>query len=246
MKKKAAIVLGAVLLVVVVLVVVWTTSVDSAVEMAIEYYGSEALGTPVTVDSVEIRTAQGKGTIRGLRVAQPDGYGTGDAIAVAEIVLDLDTGSLVDGDPYVVSLVSFTGPEVAYVMAEDGSSNLKALQANLADAEEAEESPAAGATAETPVRLRIDRLEIADGRIEADMTALGIGTANATLPPITMTHVGGRAGAPPEELAASIGTNLVGHVLHAVATSTIGRRVQQLFDKDAKGVRSMLDSLFHR
>ena len=67
---------GIVLAILLAVVVVWRTSVDRFVARGIEYYGSEVLGTTVTVDSAEIVISEGRGSIRGLRIAQPrDGRG---------------------------------------------------------------------------------------------------------------------------------------------------------------------------
>jgi hypothetical protein len=247
--KKIWIALGVVVALVVVLAVLVITSLDRVVAMAIEHYGSVALGTALRVGSVSIEPARGKGTIEGLQVAQPAGYGPGDAIAVEEITLDLDEGSLASGSPYVISLVRVAEPRVAFVMHEDGSSNIKALQAHVARYGEAVEgAPDAPAPADegAGVLLRVDRLEFEGGWIEADLTALRIGRAEVRLPPMHIDGLGGAAGAPPGDIAAAVGTRYLAHVLTTVAQSTIGRRLDQLLDEGSSGVRKLLDSLFPR
>ena len=47
------------------------TSLDAIVERAIERYGSEITGTAVRVSSVDISLTSGRGTVRGLTVANP-------------------------------------------------------------------------------------------------------------------------------------------------------------------------------
>jgi hypothetical protein len=56
--------------------------------------GTEIVGTRVRVDSVDIELAAGRGTIRGVRVANPEGYSDADAISLAEIELAIDARSL--------------------------------------------------------------------------------------------------------------------------------------------------------
>ena len=56
------------------------------------------------VDSVDIELAAGKGTIRGVRVANPEGYSSDDAIALAEIELAIDARS-VGEQPFRVTRV---------------------------------------------------------------------------------------------------------------------------------------------
>lgn len=230
---------------VLLVVVVWTLSVDRAIASSIEYYGSQALGTRVRVGSVSLSTAEGKGVIRQLRIAQPEGFGEGDAVVVGEITLGLDPASLVSGDPIVITLVRVVQPEVHYVIRKDRSTNLAALQANL-------DRYAATGAAEPPprddagTRLRIVRLEIEGGRAEADLTDLGIGRAEVPLTSLQMDDLGGTSGQPPGQIGARIGSRFMTRTLTTIAESTIGRRLRQLFDQGGQEVRGMLDALFPR
>lgn len=229
----------------ILLIVVWTLSVDRAIASSIEYYGSQALGTQVSVGSVSLTTAEGRGTIRDLRIAQPSGFGPGDVIVVTEITLEIDVASLVSGDPYVVELVRIAGPEVNYVIRQDRRTNLAELQANLARDESAPSSQPAP-DGEPEARLRVVRLEIEDGRVEADMTALGIGRAEVALEPLYMDDLGGAAGASPGQIAQSVGSRFIATTLTRIAQSTVGRRLEQLFDQGSREVRGLLDALFPR
>lgn len=245
-RKTARVVAIALVAGVVLLAIVWTLSVDRAIGASIEYYGSRALGTSVRVGSVSLATAEGRGTIRDLRIAQPEGFGAGDVIVVDEITLQIDPASLLDGEPYVVPLVRIAGPRVHYVILKDRSTNLGALQQNLersASAEEPREPPPADVVES---RLRIVRLEIEAGRVEADMTALGIGRAEVELAPLRMDDLGGAAGTSPGRIAQRVGSRFITTTLTKIAQSTIGRRLEQLFDQGSREVRGMLDALFPR
>jgi len=229
----------------ILLVVVWTLSVDHAIATSIEYYGSQALGTRVSVGSVSLSTAEGKGIIRNLRIAQPEGFGSGDAVVVEEITLAIDPASMVSGDPYVINLVRVAGPEVQYVIHRDRRTNLAALQENL------DRYAAAGPAAPAPsddaeTRLRIVRLEIEGGRAEADLTDLGIGRAEVPLTSLQMDDLGGASGQRPGKIGARIGSRFITVTLTTIARSTVGRRLQQLFDQGGREVRGMLDALFPR
>jgi len=220
-----------------------TLSVDHVAMRSIERYGSEALGTEVSVDDVTIRLAEGHGRISGLRVAQPDGFGAGDALAFGEIVLDFDVSSLADGDPYVLEVVRVADPVVFYVRREDGTSNVDVIQRNLAGADEtgarvgASEAPSV--ESEDTLRLRIDRLEVAGGRIVADVRAAGVGEREANLPPIGVNGVGGKLGLPPEELATHIGRRFVSHALASVAAASVG----DLVKRSGRELGGLLDKL---
>jgi hypothetical protein len=241
--KKWRLLLGAGVFVLVALVIVWTTSVDYALERAIEQYGSEALGVPVRVGSVTIWATQGKGTIRGLQIGQPDGFGSGDAAAFEEITLDLDIESLISGNPYRIELARVAAPQVAYVVAADGTSNLKALQRNL------ERYSASGETSKAPdgepsdLRLRIDRLEIERGRIDADLGRVGLSRSTANLPAMHFRDLGGAKGAPPGQIASQVGMRFLAQTLTTVANSAIGSSLDQVLKQGTKTVRGLLDKL---
>jgi hypothetical protein len=223
--------------------VVWITSIDRTVERAIEDYGSEALGTRVSVASVTIRLGRGEGTIRGLRIDQPDGFGPGAAASFDEITIDLGVDSLVSGDPYVVELARVAAPEVAYVVRKDGRSNLSVLQENLeryAGSGEVDEAPGGEPS---DLRIRIDRLEIEGGQIEGDLTAAGLGRLTAKLPSMRGERLGGSRGAPPGEIAAIVGARFMAHTVSAVATSAIGRTLNDVVGEGTKAVRGLLDRL---
>src|SRR5262245_66584381 len=88
----AATAIGIVLLAGAAAYLLW--SLDARVARAIEAQGTQIFGTPVRVDSVDIELAAGRGTIRGIRVANPEGYSSGDAIRLAAIELAIDARSL--------------------------------------------------------------------------------------------------------------------------------------------------------
>jgi len=247
--RAAWIVGGVAALIVVALVIAWNLSADRMVAAAIEYYGTEMLGTPVTVDSVTIRAGRGKGTIEGLRVAQPSGYGSGAAISVREMTLEIDTASLVSGDPYVVSRIHVGQPEVNFVIDAERRSNLQVLQENVARYASAQESDAAEPDESEPAaeaRLRIGRLEVEKGVVSADLSAVGLGRAGAVLRSFRADDVGGASGAPPSSVASELGSRFLAHVVTSIAESTVGKHIEKLLDEGSRGVRRLLDSLFPR
>jgi len=241
--KKWKLLLGLVTLLLVALVVVWTTSVDYALERAIEDYGSEALGVPVRVGSVTIRATQGKGTIRGLRIGQPEGFGRGDAASFEEIVLDLDVESLISGDPYRIELARVAAPEVTYVVGADGQSNLKALQRNLERYSASGDAAAAPDGEPTDLRLRIDRLEIERGRVDADLARVGLPSSTTNLPAMHFRDLGGAKGAPPGQIASQVGMRFLAQTLGTVANSAIGSALDQSVKQGTKTIRGLLDKL---
>ena len=104
---KRTLLLSGAAVVIVLLGALWLlySSLDFVVKEAIEKYGSQATGTSVRVASVSISLTSGRGTLRGVRIANPPGFSSGDAFAFGEVTLEIDVGTVTD-DP-----VGARGPE---------------------------------------------------------------------------------------------------------------------------------------
>ena len=91
--KKLGIVL-VILAVVAGVAVFWLNrNIDGLVQAAIEKYGSEMTRAKVSVASVEIKPADGRGVIRGLTIGNPAGFKTAHAVRAAEIEVAIDLAS---------------------------------------------------------------------------------------------------------------------------------------------------------
>jgi hypothetical protein len=213
------------------------SSLDGIVKAAIERYGSEILGTPVRVASVSIQLGEGRGSIHGLRIANPRGFASGDAVSFGEITLDLDVDSLRARDPIVISLVRVGEPFVLLATDAEGYTNLQAIQENTASyagsgmATESDPEPSEG----PPILLVIRRLSIAGGRVAADLTATGGKATEVKLPPLNLSKVGGSKGASPGELGTQVATAFVESTLTAVARSQIHKQLDGLIDQKLEG-----------
>ena len=69
------------------------SSLNELVASAIESSGSEVTGTRVSVSGVDISLREGRGSIRGLRIANPAGF-SGDAVSFSDITIVIDTFSM--------------------------------------------------------------------------------------------------------------------------------------------------------
>lgn len=158
--KKPLIGVGIILLLLVIVVVFVGSNLDSIVKSAIEKYGTQALGADVSVGSVELDVAEGRGTIRNLTVDNPEGYSRSDALSFGELTVKFDYKSR------TVELVRAAAPEVNVEM-KGSSNNFEALLAGM-DGGEPSEAPEASEPAD-PITLKIDRIEIEAAR--ATMTS---------------------------------------------------------------------------
>jgi uncharacterized protein involved in outer membrane biogenesis len=104
-------------------------SLDAQIASAIRRYGSEMTGVPVGLSSAHVAIADGRGTLRGLIVGNPDGFKTKYALSLGEISMTLDIGSLTT-DVIRIKELTLIKPEVTYEYASSGS-NLEVLQRNI-------------------------------------------------------------------------------------------------------------------
>ncbi|MCP3962052.1 MAG: hypothetical protein GY719_29775 [bacterium] len=131
-------------------------NLDAIVEGAIEKIGTKALGVEVAVGAVELKLEEGRGSIRGVEVANPAGYSAGNALSFGELTLEIDKAS------GAVVLVRAAAPEIL-VETKGESNNIETLLAGLSS-----DAPPAESEVETeagePLSLRIDRVEIEAAR----------------------------------------------------------------------------------
>jgi len=222
------------------------TSLDAIVERAIERYGSEITGTAVRVDAVESALTSGRGTVRGLRIANPKGFSSSDTFHLGEITLQIDIGTLRES-PVVIDEIRIAEPQVRFEVNETGATNIDAIRKNAeshqpADAAPApkREEPAADAEAGEPLRLRIRKFSLEGGAIDADTRAMGGKESQAKLPPMNLSDIGGRQGATPDEIGTIMVKALTRQVAGAVARQKLDSYLEEKSDELGKKIDEKL------
>ncbi|MBW2272995.1 MAG: hypothetical protein JRG96_06970 [Deltaproteobacteria bacterium] len=183
------------------------TSLDSLVKSGIESYGSEITGSRVRVSSVRIQLASGRGTIRGLRIANPKGFSSSDAFSLGEITLDIDPGSLT-GEPVVVDEIVIRAPLVHFELDAKGDSNIEAIKRNVARYQGGSsgggDGDGGGAAGPAGPLLSVTRFTFEEGKVAADTAAMGGDVQQLELPPLEMTNLGGSKGASPDQIGKAV------------------------------------------
>ena len=113
MKKMA---LGAVLVLVITFgftIYYVLSGLDGMVKDAIETYGSQATGTAVRVESVQIVLKDGSGAIRGLTIGNPQGFAAPQAFSLGEIAIQIDLKSLSE-EVTVIEQITVQAPEIFF------------------------------------------------------------------------------------------------------------------------------------
>lgn len=198
---KKILIIGAILVVAVVGVGVYVlvSSLDSVVKAAVEQIGSDATGTQVSLNNVEISPTSGFGALRGFRMTNPKGFAEGDAFKFDEISVTIDVTTVLS-DPVVIKEIVIDKPEITYAIG-DGTSNVDEIQKNVNDYAGAGGESSGGGASEGP-NLIIQDLYMRNGTVTVSAPAMTKETLSAPLPDIHLTNIGeeGR-GATPGEVA---------------------------------------------
>ena len=210
-------------------VYIWrvVANLDETIAGFIEQAGSEALGTSVSVESLDLTLTEGKVTLGGLRVANPPGWDAASAFELDSITVALDLNSL-SGQPLVLKTVDIGSSRVAYELRADGSNNLQELMGGMQSSDDSapsEDAPAGDAGEALP--LRIDALRFAGMDVDLTIeTPDGVQERSLQLPPIEMDGVGGPSGAAPEVIAAAVGKEMTTTILAAAAKEGVNRLIE--------------------
>jgi uncharacterized protein involved in outer membrane biogenesis len=191
-------------------------SIDSIVASAIERFGTDITGTRVTVGSVDISLKSGRGTIRNLRVDNPDGFSSGHAIELGEITVDIQVASL-NKDPIVIEEIRVKSPVIRAELDERARSNVGIIK------EHVEGYQTVAAKPESPKRdggyekhFVIRKFTFDGGKAEADATRIGSEKKEIDVPPVQLTDVGGSRGSTPDALGKTLSKAIFGQVTKSV------------------------------
>ena len=217
-----------------------TSNLNSLVARAIEHHGSDVMDTDVGVSGVDISLREGRGSITGLRIANPEGFSTSDAFSLGDITVDIDLGSVRE-DPIVIDEIRIKALVVNAEVAKAGGSNIDELRKRIQA-----HTVGSGESADGDQKnIRIKNFVFEKGRIEVDATALGVEKRTIELPEFHLEDVGGTNGAPPDQITKLIFGEVAKKVGSKIAGSEINRLIQNqlgepLSDK-AKGLLKKLN-----
>jgi uncharacterized protein involved in outer membrane biogenesis len=231
--RKVLIILAVIAVVIVVGVYLLLANLNSLVAKVIEKEGSKVTQTSVTVSGVDIALREGRASIKGLRVANPEGFGAGDAFSLDDITVGIDIKSARE-NPIVIDEIRIQAPVVYAEVTKTGSSNIDELR------KRAQASPAGSTGKRSEAsgqakRIRIKQFVLEKGKIDVDASALGIAKQTIALPEMRLSDVGGAGGAPPDEIAKVIMTALAQKAASEIAASEVNRAIEGRLGGSLKG-----------
>ncbi|MFQ5740715.1 MAG: hypothetical protein ACE5JX_17060 [Acidobacteriota bacterium] len=223
--------------------VVWLlySRLDSIVKSAIEHYGSEATGTTVQVDSVHISPSTGRGTLRGLRVGNPEGFSSKDALGFGEITVQIDISTLTS-QPIVIDEVLVDEPRVNYELNSSRQSNIDVIRKNV----EGHRGEGTGGGDSTPTRLLIKKFSFQNGEIEADMSAIGAKEVKADLPTVRLENVGAPDGATPAQIGKTVFGAMAKQISQAVTRKGLMGLIEEKLGQSGEAVKDLLKGILKK
>lgn len=105
-------------------------ALGNIVASAVEKHGSALLGTPVTVERVEVALFDGYLSVHGLKVKNPRGFKAETIFSLAEIVVEVDLATVRE-DLIIVKRLSLIEPHIFLELEVPEGSNLATLGRNV-------------------------------------------------------------------------------------------------------------------
>ena len=219
-------------------------NLDTIVQSTVEDVGSELLGVPVKVASVNIELKTGSGRISGLTIANPPGFSNENAFQMDTITLGIKLRSL-KKQPLVINELSIIRPVVRLEVNADTSSNLNILLDNIhknsakADTKAAEKQDDSEITpAGEPRRITFGKLVISGVTVHADIA--GQKPQTVVIPNISRENLGKEKGLTPGKIGEVILGDIITRAIEAALIKSLTNKVEEA----AKGLFNKLKLQF--
>ena len=222
--KIIAIIVGLLVLIIVGVGVYFAYNTNRLIEAGVESLGSRYLGAPVSLGGVDFSWAEGRGTLSGLEIGNPEGYEGPFAFRLDTVTVVIDPAAST-AETIVLKQVTMDGAQVAAEVKASGETNLQTLMSNLE--RETGGSDATEGAAEDDVEVIVDRLDFTGGLAHISAPILGQQT-ETKLPDLHLTDVGRKEGG---VTAAEVVRQVLEPVTRAVLRDAAAKRLG--VDEDA-------------
>lgn len=218
MKRTIFMLLSGVVVLLVVGAIVFFLKIDTIAKKGLEKYGSEMFGTQMTLTSIDLSAASGEGSIKGLTIANPQGFSTSHAFMMSEVEMRVEPKS-VPTDEVVIDQVVMDNPEIIYEVTKEGN-NYAILRKNVNDYMSKDSSHTAdGIIASKQVIIKDFYLR--NGKVKVIAPGLGNKSFMVSLPTIHLSDLGkdqGKGNLP--HVMEQISTVITNSVVSAVGNVT--------------------------
>jgi hypothetical protein len=190
------------------------TKLGSIIEAAIEKVGPQMTKTSVSVGLVTVSPFNGSGSIRGLKVGNPEGFKTKRALKLSKVSIQVDPASLLK-DVIVFEKVHVISPEITW---EGGmtKSNLTQIQKNV---EQFTAQYASKGESSKPKKIIIKEFLLKNPEANVSLKLLGGKAVSLNLPDIQMKNLGGTTGATPKQIISKVIGKLNVNMIKSIANA---------------------------
>jgi uncharacterized protein involved in outer membrane biogenesis len=158
-----------------------TFYLDSLAKRSVERVGSDVTKVDVRVSGASLGVLSGRGELRGLNVANPEGFQTPAAVVAESVTVEVQPRSIL-ADKLIIPSVRIVAPEVTFEAGLAGN-NLSKLLENMRGTGPPQDQA-------SHRKLQVDDLLVSGGRINLTVTVLGQRSATVPLPDIHLTQLG--------------------------------------------------------
>ena len=202
--KKILIGLAVVIAIIAVVMTMFVGKLDGLIADAIETEGTAAIGTSVTVDSVETKLADGIAIIKRLAIANPDGYKADKALIIETF------SAKVDYQTQTIEDILINKPVINAELTGT-KSNFDALLEGMPEGEtEAVTEGDADASDEEELVLTINALQLRQATVNVDSDKLG--QTSFVMADFVMNNLSGTV----DEISDQVTTQLVNHITNEI------------------------------
>ncbi|MEC4671100.1 MAG: hypothetical protein VST66_04370 [Nitrospirota bacterium] len=186
-----------------VALVVLSASLNSLIKTGVETMGPQILGTPVTLENVEVTLLSGggalQGSLTGLLIKNPKGFHTDHAISLPNIHIRVDRNSVLT-DTIIIDEIVIDHPSITLEGSLKGS-NLSTILERVEDFARpgstngsGEQGTSEARTREGAKQVQINHVIVKDGQINLSFTALQGRAITLALPDIHLRDIGKESG----------------------------------------------------
>lgn len=203
----------------------------------IEEQGSKYLGAPVSLVNVDLALTEGRLTLSGLKVKNPQGFSNEDAFNFDSVTLDLGESL---NEPYVIETISIIAPELLYEVDAGGQGNLLVLKNNLeAQLPKTKNEPVSTEKGANPLVI-VENVTVSNVRLKFNFEKLQTGDLNIetkayeiTLPTFNAGPIGQPNGMPADQVGVAVVNAMLDNVI-AAAKAEAKKRLAEEAKKKVK------------
>ena len=222
-------------------------SVESIIKRVVHQYGSQIIGTDVSIGGIDLELSKGIGVVKDIKIANPKGYQAPNLFYLKELGVEIDISSLTS-DTIIIDNITINNPEITYEMKTLTQNNisdiLNNIEKNTATDETAQSKDNSSKSAKddgSSKKVIIKQLTVSDGKVAAIVGAASLkAPINISLPTIKMNNIGqDKNGATPVETISKVITK----IMQTVSQTVVSANLSELKDASVKQVKAVADNL---